>query len=159
MHDHHKRSTLKKGLQAAGLVVLASSGLLLPHRVWAHWPKDAFSAQSKDDVIQALSGDAEWVEDKRINFSVGSPPSYAVDGASVPVEVTTDLGVVAMLALVVARNPQPLALLLEPTPAFRLPFKTLIKIAENSEVYAIVRADNKLYITERFVEIDIGGCA
>jgi sulfur-oxidizing protein SoxY len=35
----------------------------------------------------------------------------------------------------------------------------MLKVAEDSEIIAMVRADGKLYRTSRYVEIDIGGCA
>jgi sulfur-oxidizing protein SoxY len=41
----------------------------------------------------------------------------------------------------------------------KLPFKSMIKLAEDTEVIAVVKADGKLYKTSRFVEVDIGGCA
>ncbi|PCH65284.1 MAG: transcriptional initiation protein Tat, partial [Gammaproteobacteria bacterium] len=46
-----------------------------------------------------------------------------------------------------------------PTASLKLPFKSMIKIAEDSDVIAVIRADGKLYKTTRFVEVDIGGCA
>jgi sulfur-oxidizing protein SoxY len=45
------------------------------------------------------------------------------------------------------------------TPDVALPFKSMIKVAEDSEVIAVVRADGKLYRTSRDIAVDIGGCA
>lgn len=157
--DRQRRRLLKQGLSAAVLTMLAGTGLLLPRRVLAHWPREAFTAETVEDALRALMGEAEPVEDEAISFTVGSPPTYAVNGAAVPVEIQTTLENIERIAIVVDKNPAPLAMSIEPGPAMRPPFKTMIKMAEDSDVYAIVRANNKLYQTQRFVEVDIGGCA
>jgi sulfur-oxidizing protein SoxY len=81
-----------------------------------------------------------------------------VNGASVPIEVITELENVERVAILVEKNPFPLAMSFELTSAVRLPFKSMIKISEDSNVIAVVRANGKLYKTTRFVEVDIGGC-
>jgi sulfur-oxidizing protein SoxY len=35
----------------------------------------------------------------------------------------------------------------------------LLKIAEDTDVIAVIKAQGKLYRTSRFVEVDVGGCA
>lgn len=157
--DRQRRRLLKQGLSATVLAMLAGSGLLLPQRVLAHWPKDAFTAETMEDALRALMGDTAPIESEALSFTIGSPPSYAVNGASVPVEIRTSLENVQRIAIVVDKNPSPLAMSIEPGAGFKPPFKTMIKIAEDSDVYAIVRAGDTLYQTHRFVEIDIGGCA
>ncbi len=157
--DQQRRRLIKQGLSAAVLTMLAGSGLLLPQRVLAHWPRDAFTAETVEDALRALMGEATPVEDESVFFTVGSPPSYAVNGASVPVEIQTNLENVQRIAIIVDKNPSPLAMSIEPGAALKPPFKTMIKIAEDSDVYAVVRAGDKLYQTSRFVEVDIGGCA
>jgi sulfur-oxidizing protein SoxY len=59
----------------------------------------------------------------------------------------------------VEKNPFPLAMSLELTPDVALPFKTMIKVAEDSIIMAIVKADGKLYRVTREISVDIGGCA
>lgn len=157
--DLQRRRLIKQGLSAAVLTMLAGSSLLLPRRVLAHWPRDAFTAETVEDALRALMGEATPVEDESVSFTTGSPPSYAVNGASVPVEIQTNLENVQRIAIIVDKNPSPLAMSIEPGSAIKPPFKTMIKIAEDSDVYAVVRAGDKLYQTSRFVEVDIGGCA
>ena len=138
---------------------MATSGLLLPQRLLAHWPSNAFNAETVEDALLALLGQAEIADAAALRFKVGSPPSYAVNGASVPIEVQSDLPKIERIAVLIDKNPFPLALSIEPTEAVKLPFKSMIKIAEDSDVIAVIRADGKLYKTTRFVEVDIGGCA
>jgi sulfur-oxidizing protein SoxY len=157
--DKNRRKVLQGAVSASTMAMVAASGLILPKRLLAHWPKDAFTAEAVEDALLVLMGQSEGVEDEAFSFKVGSPPSYAVNGASVPVTVQTILKNVERIAILVDKNPFPLAMSVDITPAVKLPFKTMIKIAEDANVIAIVRAEGQLYQTSRFVEVDIGGCA
>jgi sulfur-oxidizing protein SoxY len=154
-----RRTILKGVISASTLALVAASGLLLPQRVLAHWPTDAFTAKTVEDALMALLGHAEVVDDSIVQFKVGSPPSYAVNGASVPIEIQSTLNDIERIAILVEKNPNPLAMSLDFTPAVKLPFKSMIKIAEDSLVIAVISAGGKLYRTSRIVEVDIGGCA
>lgn len=156
--DQQRRTILKGAISASTLALVATSGLIVPQRLLAHWPTDAFNAETVEDALLALVGQAEVASDKALNFKVGSPPSYAVNGASVPVAIESNLKNIERVAILVEKNPFPLALSFDLTPAVLLPFKSMIKIREDSEVIAIIRADGKLYKTSHFVEVDIGGC-
>lgn len=157
--DNTRRKLLKGAISASTLAMVAASGLLLPKRVLAHWPSDAFTAASVEDALLALLGEAEVVDGKQVRFKIGAPPSYAVNGATVPVEIHSTLNNIERIAILVEKNPNPLAMSLEMTPDVALPFKSMIKVAEDSEVIAVIRADGKLYRTSRKIEVDIGGCA
>ena len=157
--DRERRKLIKGAISASTLALVASSGLLLPQRILAHWPTDAFTAETVEDALLALLGEAEVVEDTKISFKVGAPPSYAVNGASVPVEIHTSLSDIERIAILVDKNPNPLAMSIELTPDVSLPFKSMIKVAEDSEVIAVVRANGQLYKTSRDIAVDIGGCA
>jgi len=156
--DQQRRKILKGTISASTLAMVAASGLLVPQRLLAHWPKDAFSAETVEDALLALLGQAEVADDSAVSFKVGTPPSYAVNGASVPIQILSTLDNIERIAVLVEKNPFPLAMSLDVSPAFKLPFKSMIKIREDSEVIAIIRAEGKLYKTSRFVEVDIGGC-
>ena len=153
-----RRTILKGAISASTLALVAASGLLLPQQLLAHWPTDAFNAETVEDALLALLGEAEIADDAALNFKVGSPPSYAINGASVPIQLQSNLKNIERIAILVEKNPFPLAMSLDLTPAMTLPFKSMIKIREDSPVIAIIRADGKLYKTSRFVEVDIGGC-
>jgi sulfur-oxidizing protein SoxY len=156
--NQQRRDVLKGAISASTLALVAASGLLLPQRLLAHWPKDAFTAETVEDALLALVGQAEIASDKALNFKVGSPPSYAVNGASVPVAIESELKNIERVAILVEKNPFPLTMSFDLSPAVLLPFKSMIKIREDSDVIAIIRAEGKLYKTSRFVEVDIGGC-
>jgi sulfur-oxidizing protein SoxY len=156
--DQQRRTFIKGAISASTMALIAASGLLLPQRLLAHWPADAFSAETVEDALLALLGRAEVATGSALAFKVGAPPSYAVNGASVPIEIQSNLKNIERIAVLVEKNPFPLVMNLEFTPVVKLPFKSMIKIREDSQVMAIIRADGKLYKTTRFVEVDIGGC-
>ena len=156
--NQQRRTVLKGAISASTLAMVAASGLLLPQRLLAHWPTDAFTAETVEDALLALVGQAEVASDKALNFKVGSPPSYAVNGASVPVAIESNLKNIERIAILVEKNPFPLAMSFDLSPASILPFKSMIKIREDSQVIAVIRAEGKLYKTSHFVEVDIGGC-
>lgn len=158
MVNKQRRTVIKGVISASTMALVASSGLMLPQQLLAHWPRDAFTAETVEDVLLALLGQAEIADAPEVSFKVGSPPSYAVNGASVPIEIRSKLDNIERIAVLVEKNPFPLAMSLELTKEMRLPFKSMIKIREDSQVMAIIRADGKLYKTSRFVEVDIGGC-
>lgn len=157
--DQNRRLLLKAGVSATTLALAMSSGLLLPRQVIAHWPKDAFSAKTIEDVLLVLLGKADnIITGKEVQFKTALPPSYAVNGASVPIEVHSELENIEKIIVFVEKNPVLLIMSVDLTPDVVMPFKTMIKIAEDSNVIAIVCAGGKLYSTKRFVEVDIGGC-
>lgn len=157
--NEQRRTLLKGAISASTLALVATSGLLLPQRLLAHWPTDAFNAEAVEDALLALLGQAEVADNTAIQFKVGAPPSYAINGASVPIEIQSNLDNIEQVLVLVEKNPFPLVMSLELTPEVKLPFKSMIKIGEDSDVMAVIRADGKLYKTTRFVEVDIGGCA
>lgn len=158
-HDKQRRKVVMQVISATTLALVAGSGLLMPQRLLAHWPREAFNAKTIEDALLALVGEAEPLDDDSVRFTVGSPPSYAVNGASVPVELETSLAHIQRVIILVEKNPQPLAMVIEPTEHMVMPFKSMIKIAEDSEVLAVVRAGGQLFMTSRSVRIDVGGCA
>ncbi|RKZ96952.1 MAG: transcriptional initiation protein Tat [Gammaproteobacteria bacterium] len=157
--NEQRRVLIKGAISASTLALVATSGLLLPQQLLAHWPTDAFSAEAVEDALLALLGQADIADNTIIQFKVGAPPSYAINGASVPIEIQSDLENIEQLLVLVEKNPFPLVMSLELTPEVKLPFTSMIKIAEDSQVIAVIRAEGKLYKTTRFVEVDIGGCA
>ena len=51
MIDIERRILIKKSLSATTIAMVATSGLLLPQRVLAHWPTKAFNAETVEDVF------------------------------------------------------------------------------------------------------------
>jgi len=153
-----RRTVLKQFISATTLAMVATSGLLLPQRVLAHWPSDAFTAETVEDVLLALMGQADIAEDNAVTFAVGKPTKLITDGQSVTVEITSSLANIERVAVLVDNNPNPLAMSFDLTSSVMMPLKSRIKIVEGeSKVIAVIRAEGKLYKTSRDVRVYAGG--
>ena len=76
----------------------------------------------------------------------------------VPVSVQTSLANVESIAIVVEKNPSPLAAQFELSPSIKGFVSTRIKMGTTSNVVAVVKADGKLYSASKEVKVTIGGC-
>tara|TARA_B100000767_G_scaffold96008_1_gene92311 strand:+ start:1041 stop:1523 length:483 start_codon:yes stop_codon:yes gene_type:complete len=158
MINIHRRILIKKSLSATTIAMVSSSGLLLPQRVLAHWPTEAFNAETVEDVLLALLGKANISSSQKLNFSVGKPAKRIVNGGSVSVEINSELKDIERFAILVDNNPFPLVMSMDFSSDVLLPLKTRIKLVKGkSKVIAVVRAGGQLYITRRDVRVDTGG--
>ena len=143
-----RRKVIQGGMMA-GLATLVG----VPKLLLAAWPKDAFKAKSMEDAIAALMGTAE-AQDGEI---VIKAPEIAENGAVVPVSVTSHIANTESISIIVPNNPQPLAA------SFELmggePFVSVrIKMAQTSDVVAVVKSGGQVYQGRKEVKVTIGGC-
>jgi sulfur-oxidizing protein SoxY len=148
---HRGRRIFLKGSAA----VLALLGL--PRSLLAGaWPKQAFESTAAREALVELLGTDQATPSDEITLSA---PMVAENGAIVPISVATTLQDVKSISIVVNNNPRPLAV------SFEFPAETLpdiacrIKMAETSEVLAVVRTESGIFSTSTRVRVTIGGCA
>ena len=106
-----------------------------------------------DDVLKAL-GSASAEKSASITLNA---PDIAENGAVVPVGISTTLPA-SQLAILVEKNPNVLAAqftILEGTQAF---VTTRVKMSQSSQVYALVKADGKWFVTSKEITVTLGGC-
>lgn len=121
----------------------------------AGWNKAAFDAKALADVVKALGGSAPPAENRGISFEA---PEIAENGGIVRMSVQSALAGTSQLALVVAKNPHPLAAVFD-IPAGTDAGMTLnLKMAESSSVYALARVGNQYFYAIRDVKVTLGGC-
>ncbi|GAB4177680.1 MAG: thiosulfate oxidation carrier protein SoxY [Rhodocyclaceae bacterium] len=150
------RRTLLKGAGASGaLAVALAAGLLRPTRVLAaEWNKAAFGAADVPGALKAF-GAAGPAESKDIGIKA---PDIAENGAVVPVEAASHVAGTTEIAVLVDKNPLPLAASFTfsngalPTVALRL------KMGQTSNVRVVARAGGKSYVAAKEVKVTIGGC-
>jgi sulfur-oxidizing protein SoxY len=149
------RREFMKATGAIGL--LAAAGLLSAEEAIAQQSARnaaAFEAKSLNDAVKALGG-AGVTESKDIAITA---PDIAENGAVVPVGVASKIANTQAVYIVVEKNPSVLAA------GFNLPqgteasVTTRIKMGQTSNVYAVVKADNKFYVASKEVKVTIGGC-
>jgi sulfur-oxidizing protein SoxY len=153
-----KRRTFLQGtLAGSALAVAAGAGLLTPTAVLAaDWPKNAFDAKSEADAVSALFGSSSAAENSAIKVTA---PIQAENGSVVPVKVDAPLDGVEGIAVMVEKNPSPLATNIDMSGGGASGYySTRIKMGSTSKVTAYVKAGGKLHTASQTVKVTIGGC-
>jgi sulfur-oxidizing protein SoxY len=147
----NRRRFIKHGITlcTAGFVTLQSP------TVPAEWLAADFAPGSAEATFkQLLKGKPVTASDK-LELTI---PEIAENGALVPVTVSTSLDHVISLAVVVEKNPVPLALHAEFSPEL-LPFLSArLKMASTCFVYALAETDKEWLSVKKLVKVTIGGC-
>jgi sulfur-oxidizing protein SoxY len=154
-----RRTFLKRVFATGGAIAL--SAIALPQSVMASWSKKAekaFYADTVGDASKVLFDKEKIVTDGgKVTIKA---PDIAENGAVVPIEVMANLERVESIAIFGEENPKPLVAQFNfPDPDNAVGWvKARIKLARTSKVFAVVKADGKLYKAEREVKVTIGGC-
>lgn len=149
-----RRDVLKAGSGAALLGILAAAGIITPNMALADWNKAAFDAKSMADTLKAL-GASSAADSKDVQVT---GPDIAENGAVVQVGFSSSLPNVTMAAILIEKNPNPLAA------SFNLPAGTeanlqvRVKMGQTSNVYALVKSDGKFYLATKEIKVTLGGC-
>lgn len=148
--NRHRRNFIKTVLALPAL-----SFFLKPLLALAEWNSDAFSADNAPSALAQLFPGREIIPHDKIAIGV---ESLVENGAVVPVKVNTDLPKVASITILVEKNPNPLIAHFELSPECKGFIATRIKVAEPSNITAVVQSAGKLYSASQFVEVVEGGC-
>jgi sulfur-oxidizing protein SoxY len=138
-------------LQAAAAL---AAGLLLPLRALAAWNKEAFQSKTAADALKSL-GIASSTESKDV---VIEAPQIAENGAVVPVEITSNVPNTKSIAVVIEKNPFPLAAKFDFAEGAVPYVKVNVKVGESSFVRVVAEAGGKFYSASREIKVTIGGC-
>ena len=155
MRSNARRDVLKQSAGVTVMILAASAGLLRPGQAQAAWNKAAFDAKGAvDDVVKAL-GSSGAQESADVTLT---GPDIAENGAVVPLGVSSKLPKTEMMAILVEKNPNALAgmflMQLDTVPTV----STRVKMAQTSDVFALVKADGKYYFSKKEVKVTLGGC-
>ncbi len=136
-------------------ILAGFSALLVSKQVFSAWPKTAFSSKTQPDILQSLYGSIEVIPSKGIKIKT---PDVAENGASVPVNISTEIADIESIAIVVPNNPLPLAGLFEHSEGVLGYVSTRIKMGKTGEVIAVIKSNGNLYTAEKMVKVTLGGC-
>jgi len=146
-------NTRRELLRHGGLLaLLVGCGALTMEQAYAA-DAPGFDAKSLDEALKSLGGKAADSKDVTI-----TSPDIAENGAVVPITVTSALAKTEAIYLLVEKNPFPL------TASFAIPegteayVSTRVKMGESTKVYAVVKADGKLYSAAKETKVTLGGC-
>jgi sulfur-oxidizing protein SoxY len=142
-------------LRAGAALALAGAGLLRPLRALAQqWNKAAFDTKSVATTLKAL-GASGSTESAQVQITA---PDIAENGAVVPITIESALPKTQAIAILIEKNPNTLSADFE-IPEGTDPFiTTRVKMAETSNIYAVVRADGKYFHAAKEIKVTLGGC-
>ena len=157
--DQQRRRWMRSGAGATLLGLLAAggwpeAGRAADPRAQA-WNRAAFDTHSVTDTMQAL-GSLGAKQSKDIVFV--QTPEIAENGAVVPIGVRSDIPKTESIAIVIEKNPNPLAAIFDIPAGTEPAISTRVKMAQTANIYALVRADGKYYVATREVKVTLGGC-
>ena len=135
-------------------VVALTAGLILPLRAIGAWNKEAFGAKTAADVLKNL-GAASSTESKDIAIEA---PQIAENGAVVPIEITSNLPNTRSIAVVIEKNPFPLAAKFDFGDGAVPYVKVNVKVGESSFVRVVAEAGGRHYSAAKEIKVTIGGC-
>lgn len=128
----------------------------LPRMLWAAvWPEKIFNETTMKSALVALFGTDVMTASDKISLKV---PEIAENGAVVPVSIKTSLPNVESISIVVEKNPRPMVANFEILPGTLPDISSRIKMAETSDVTAVVKTSDGIFSTARQVKVTIGGC-
>ena len=154
--DRERRSVLKMGGGATLLALVAAAGWLKPGVARAQaWNKAAFDTKSLGDTMKALGG-GEPAQSKDIVFF--QTPDIAENGAVVPVGITSNIPKTESIAILIEKNPNMLAAVFDIPAGTDPTITTRVKMGQSSNIYALVKADDKYYVAAKEVKVTLGGC-
>lgn len=152
--DKQRRAVLGAGSGAALLVILAAAGIVAPGTARAERNRAAFEAENMADTLQALGASAP-TDTQDIRLTV---PDVAEDGALVQVGLSSTLPAVSMVAILIEKNPNPLAATFTLPEGTEASVQTRFKMSQTSNVYALVKSEGKFYVASKEIQVTIGGC-
>ena len=151
-----RRKALERGGGISLLALVAAAGWLRPGTASAQaWNKGAFETHSMDETLKAL-GATPPVPSKDIVFV--ATPDIAENGAVVPVAITSNVPKTESIAILIEKNPNMLAAVFDIPPGTEPAVSTRVKMAQTSNVYALVKADGKYHVASKEIKVTLGGC-
>jgi sulfur-oxidizing protein SoxY len=134
--------------------VFAAAFMLPLRALAAGWNKEAFGSKTAADALKSL-GAASSAESKDI---VIEAPQIAENGAVVPIEITSNVPNTRSIAVVIEKNPFPLAARFEFGDGAVPYVKVNVKMGESSFVRVVAEAGGRHYAASKEVKVTIGGC-
>lgn len=150
-----RREVLRAGGGAGLLALLGAAGFVVPNAAFAaDWNKAAFEGKTIQEAFKAL-GAASPANSTDILMKA---PDIAENGAVVPVNIESKIPGTESIALLIEKNPSPLAASFDIPAGTELSVTTRVKMAETSNVYALVKANGKYFVAKKEVKVTLGGC-
>lgn len=148
--NNSRRAALKT---TGAFATLVSLGIVTQSQAHAAMDRAGFDIKTMADAVKALGGTAANSDQVTV-----VAPDIAENGAVVPVGATSKIPNTTEIYLIVEKNPTPMAA------GFKIPagtaadVQTRIKMGQSSNVFAVVKADGKLFSAFKETKVTLGGC-
>ena len=147
------RRDVLRNMSLLGLVL--SSSLFGSLNVFgAEWKAKNFEAKSLEAALKEIGVDKYTMSS---DVTVSSA-EIAENGAVVPVSVSSNIPNTEYMAILVEKNPSPLAIAFNISEGTDAAITTRVKMNGTSNVYAIVKADGKWFAAKKEIKVTLGGC-
>jgi sulfur-oxidizing protein SoxY len=136
--------------------LLALLGVLLakPLAALAAWNEQAFGAKTAADALKTIGAGSPAPS----NDIVIEAPQIAENGAVVPIEISSNIPGTTAIAVLIEKNPFPLAGRFDFRAGALPSVKLNVKMGETSDVRVVAEAGGKHYSASREIKVTIGGC-
>ena len=122
--------------------------------VVGQWQESWFASNNLSETFKKMG-----VVSPSINSNIIlNTPDTAENGSYVGVSVISSIENTFAIAILVDKNPSVLAGYFEFGNSVIPEIATKIKMAETSNVYALVKSDNNFFVNKKNVNVTIGGC-
>ncbi|MGD9870346.1 MAG: thiosulfate oxidation carrier protein SoxY [Thauera sp.] len=149
-----RRTLLQAGGGVGVLGLLAAAGVISPELALAANGRAGFDARELDAALAALGA-----QDAEAGAALSlSAPDIAEVASAVSIEVVSRVPGTDRIAILVAKNPFPLAAVFSFPEGTQPEVSTRLKMAESAEVIALARAGGRFYMAKKAVSVTIGGC-
>jgi sulfur-oxidizing protein SoxY len=148
--NNSRRVALKT---TGAFATLVSLGIVTQSQAHAAMDRAGFDIKTMADAVKALGGTAANSDQVTV-----VAPDIAENGAVVPVGATSKIPNTTEIYLIVEKNPTPMAA------GFKIPagtaadVQTRLKMGQSSNVFAVVKADGKLFSAFKETKVTLGGC-
>ena len=148
--NNSRRVALKT---TGAFATLVSLGIVTQSQAHAAMDRAGFDIKTMADAVKALGGTAANSDQVTV-----VAPDIAENGAVVPVGATSKIPNTTEIYLIVEKNPTPMAA------GFKIPagtaadVQTRLKMGQSSNVFAVVKADGKLFSASKETKVTLGGC-
>ncbi len=152
-----KRRELLQAATSSTVLGLAIAAGLMPkpaHAQAADWNKAAFDTKTLQEAVKAMGG-AQPVLSKDV---IVTGPDIAENGAVVPIGVKSNIAGTTQVAVLIEKNPGILSAVFELPTGTDAEVSTRVKMAQSSNVFALVKANDKYYYAAKEVKVTLGGC-
>jgi len=153
--DRSRREFLQAGSGVGVLALATAAGLIRPGEALAQeWNKAAFETKSVAATLKALGGSGS-TESTQIQITA---PDIAENGAVVPITIESAIPKTEAIAILIEKNPSTLSADFDIPPGTDPFITTRVKMAETSNIYAVVKAGGKYFHAAKEIKVTLGGC-